>query len=68
MTDHQRVYLRESHKVHLLHPSESVNIGYPLALCKLQPQLGDSWRGTGSQNEINRARSLPLCRKCAARQ
>lgn len=35
------------------------------ALCHfVTPRFGQSWRGTGSQDEYDKAKSLPLCERC----
>lgn len=60
-----RVYSRTGERAHLLTPLTSPNAGYPVALCGRQPDLCDSWRGTGSQSEHERAAGLPLCARCA---
>jgi hypothetical protein len=67
MPDRVRVYLPTSVRAHLLPVSASPNVGYPVALCGLQPRWGESWRGTGTQAEWECAAELPLCRGCEAR-
>jgi hypothetical protein len=59
-----RVYTRTGAKAHLLPPLTSPNAGYPVALCGRQPEFSDSWRGTGTQAEHERAAELPLCSRC----
>lgn len=34
------------------------------AVCGMGPWLSRHWRGTGSQEEYERAAALPLCRRC----
>lgn len=43
---------------------DSMTTAYPTVLCGRSPQLFDAWRGTGSQDEIDRARRMPLCTRC----
>jgi len=60
-----RVYVPHGRMAHLLSPGSSPNIGYPITLCRRQPRLAESWRGTGSQDEYEHATGLPLCSWCA---
>lgn len=62
--DCTRVYSRTGAKAHLLTPLASPNAGYPAALCGLSPQWFESWYGTGTQAEHEKAESLPLCKRC----
>lgn len=61
-----RVYARRGRMAHLLRPGSSPNTGYPMTLCQRQTPLGQSWHGTGSQYEHDRAALLPLCQRCEA--
>lgn len=49
---------------HLLTPSGSPNFG-DLTLCRRIPSAG-LWWGTGSWDEMERAKALPMCPRCAA--
>lgn len=43
-----------------------VPFGQPYSLCGAQPfNFKDDWYGSGSMDEVDRARALPLCRDCA---
>jgi hypothetical protein len=64
--EHTRVYAPRGRIAHLLRPGGQPAAGRPLALCLLYPRLHTSWLGTGSQEEYDKAASLPLCGKCAA--
>jgi hypothetical protein len=59
-----RVFLYYSKVSHLLRPNHSPNDGYGLAYCGASPQFMMHWYGTGNQNEIDRAVTLPLCKRC----
>lgn len=59
-----RVYAQRGRMAHLLLPNSSPNTGYPMTLCQRQTPLGQSWHGTGSQYEHDRAALLPLCGRC----
>lgn len=60
------VYLPSGAKVaHVLAPNFSPNEA-AMAVCKRQPTWPDSWFGTGSQDEWEKARTLPLCVGCAS--
>lgn len=55
------VYLPHSRVAHIrpwTRTTESSLCGF------VSPPLLDSWRGTGSQAEYDKAQSLPLCRRC----
>jgi hypothetical protein len=61
MSDHGRVYFKRSRVAHLMPP------GYLMGgstLCGLQAWWKGTY-GTGSQDEYERAASLPLCQHCA---
>jgi hypothetical protein len=59
-----RVYTRTGFSAHLLRPHYSPDGPIDEALCGLLPDA-DGWRGTGTQDEHERAGSLPVCRHCA---
>ena len=62
----QRVYAHKKAKTsHLLNDSTSPNSG-DSALCGASPR--NFWWGTGSWEETEKVRTLPLCKKCAAKQ
>lgn len=56
------VYLRRGGVTHVLpfaiHPS------YPTVLCGRELNWGEYWYGTGTQDEIDKARRMPLCIRC----
>lgn len=65
---HERRYLANGAVAHVIDvdrvaPSEG------LALCGVGPQwfVPHGWRGTGTQDEYERAAELLLCRRCASR-
>jgi hypothetical protein len=62
--DVTRVYTRTGTKAHLLPPSTSPNDSYGTALCGRGPEFFETWRGTGSQTEIETVAALPLCKHC----
>jgi hypothetical protein len=60
----ERMYLRRGRVAHLVAPWTS---GCILALCRTTPrwpETDDAWRGTGSQDEYERAQELPTCLHC----
>jgi hypothetical protein len=61
-----RVYTRTGTRAHLLSPATSPN-SPAAALCGTLPEWFEMWRGTGSQDETERAASLPLCKYCQKR-
>lgn len=59
------VYLPHGGVTHIKpHIEDSMTTAYPTVLCGRSPQLFDAWRGTGSQDEIDQARRMPLCVRC----
>jgi hypothetical protein len=61
---YERRYTGKQGKVaHLVDESYLTRImdGWLVVLCGLG---GDMWKGTGSQDEYERAEALPLCRNC----
>jgi hypothetical protein len=59
------VYLRQGKVAHVLvFGSYKPGVSYPSAQCGRSPNLFDSWYGTGSQTEIDKARRMPLCIRC----
>lgn len=56
------VYLRRGGITHVL--PWGLRPAYPTSLCGRQPELWGSWLGTGSQDEIDQARRMPLCLRC----
>jgi hypothetical protein len=59
-----RVYTPYGKMAHLLPLGDRATAGYPVALCRRSPALFDSWLGTGSQGEYEKAAALPLCKRC----
>lgn len=69
--DCTRVYTRTGKKAHLLPPLTTSPNTHGVALCGTGPEWFETWRGTGSQGEIELVASLPVCRyceRCAARE
>jgi hypothetical protein len=62
--ERERAYLPRGKRAHLLRYGDSAN-GSNAALCGLSPAFGDTWRGTGTQDEYERAAELPVCVPCA---
>jgi hypothetical protein len=58
-----RVYTRTGKTAHLMSPVQSIRNGSVLC-SRVTPEWFTEWHGTGSQNEIDRAASLPLCKRC----
>jgi hypothetical protein len=58
-----RAYTRTGKTAHLLPPLASLNT-HGTALCGTGPEYFETWRGTGSQTEIETLASLPLCKRC----
>jgi hypothetical protein len=59
-----RMYLRRGRVAHLMTTWTS---GRSTALCGASPtwpERDEAWRGTGSQDEYDRARELPTCLHC----
>ncbi len=66
-SDVTRVYGSKRCRVaHLLHAMDSPN-GEVAAICTEVTAIGAKWMGTGSMDEIERARDLPLCVDCERR-
>lgn len=64
-SDCTRVYLARGHTAHLLDPTVSTAwMELARALCGKRPHHRVEWRGTGSQDEYDRAASLALCTGC----
>jgi len=57
-----RVYTRTGTRAHLMSPVQTIRNGS--VLCPVLPEWFTEWHGTGSQDEIDRAASLPLCKRC----
>lgn len=57
--DYDRVYLPYGKLAHLKAPYNTMS-----AVCLRMPGCRGEWLGTGSQDEHDRAASLPLCRRC----
>jgi hypothetical protein len=60
-----RVYTYTGRVAHLM-PLHEHSVSYGVALCPVRPRWPDQWRGTGSQQEIELAASLPPCSRCKA--
>ena len=58
--EHTRVYRKRGKYAHLV-PTGSLPSGYTIVMCRLG---GTGWLGTGSQQEYERAASLPVCGQC----
>jgi hypothetical protein len=58
-----RVYVGRGKKAHL-RPNDSGR--YFVARCGVAPAWYDpnGWYGTGSQEEIDKAKAMPLCKRC----
>jgi hypothetical protein len=56
--DYERRYFRTGGVAHL------VPIGSEISLCNRWSGWEHRWLGTGSQDEIDRARELTMCRRC----
>jgi protein-tyrosine phosphatase len=61
LADHGRLYLRRGSRAHLSPPFGG---GSRYVLCAAEPTWPGEWLGTGSQEEYDRAASLPICRHC----
>jgi hypothetical protein len=61
---HERRYTWGGRVAHVLWVGRTMQ-PYAAALCGRQPQLFDAWRGSGSQDEEDKAAAMPLCRICA---
>lgn len=58
-----RVYTRTGTRAHLMSPVQTIRNGS--VLCnRIHPEWFTEWHGTGSQDEIDRAASLPTCMRC----
>lgn len=57
--DYTFVYLRNSKIKHVI-----PNDGSFTALCRIIPDLWNTWLGTGSQREIDKAKTLRICKNC----
>lgn len=62
-----RVYLEKGHVTHLLLPHQSPNSDFEPAMCGTGAASWNGWRGTGTQDEWERAAELPLCLNCQRR-
>ena len=57
------VYLRRGRVTHLI--PKGIDPNDPIvALCGTGPSWYDTWRGTGTEEEYDLARSMPLCLHC----
>jgi hypothetical protein len=63
--DCTRVYTRRGASAHLIPPADP-DLSTAVVLCPLRLKLGESWLGTGSQDERDHAASLPVCKWCAS--
>lgn len=69
-TGHERRYLLHGVVAHVIDMDRVRGyLSEGLALCGMGPQWFEphGWRGTGTQDEYERAASLPLCRRCIGR-
>lgn len=57
---YERMYLRRGRRAHLISPSF---YGQRVAVCGRYP-WPEEFRGTGTQDEYDRAAALPLCSLC----
>jgi hypothetical protein len=60
----ERMYLRRGRVAHLM---VWWTTGHRRAVCNARPtwpDTDDDWRGTGSQDEYERAQELPTCLHC----
>jgi len=55
--DQTFVYAPTGHVAHVMNFGQWTNCGFT-------PMWPQQWRGTGSQAEYDKAKLLPLCRKC----
>lgn len=62
------MYLARGGVTHLVQADADLN-NYPYtpALCDMEPEWPDLWRGHGSQGEYDEAARRPLCTRCLAR-
>ena len=61
-----RVYTSQFARAsHLLSPGDSPNSSWATAVCGERPP--GTWWGTGSQQEYDAAKALPLCKRCQAK-
>lgn len=60
LRDLERRYLRTGRVAHVL----DVGTHRDTAACGMGLRQGEDWRGTGSQEEYERASVLPRCRVC----
>lgn len=56
--EYERVYMRRGHVAHLK------ALGDLSVLCAKWHQPAHWWLGTGSQEEIDHAAAMPLCKSC----
>lgn len=59
------VYTRRGGVTHVL--PFAMHAAYPTVLCGRELQWGEYWLGTGTQDEIDKARRMPLCIRCMRR-
>lgn len=57
------VYMRKGQVTHLLPPWSSPNDSVA-ALCGRMTGIGELWLGTGTEDEYDQARAMPLCTNC----
>lgn len=62
--DTTRVYIPGGKRAHLLQPLSSPNSN-DAALCGFEPF--EFWYGTGTQEEMDKASTKPLCKRCERR-
>lgn len=66
MSDVERMYAPNGTVAHLVRPSWHPHV-HPAAVCGLSGPRSWWWRGTGSQDEYERAEALPTCKTCERR-
>jgi hypothetical protein len=59
LADYARLYAPRGKLAHLSPPWARGDV-----LCRDDPRALEDWLGTGSQDEYDRAASLPLCGRC----
>jgi hypothetical protein len=64
LADCDLVYTWTGKRAHVLRFGTGPSDGRA-AECSLFPMWGTYWYGTGTQAEWERARALPLCKRCA---
>jgi hypothetical protein len=64
--EYERVYTPVGKVAHLISVNDWANHSIPhTAGCGWWAWGKEYWRGTGSQDEYEKAKSLPVCRRCS---